>query len=104
MKTIGKFLILLFAVSLFAVTRSNAQVYLKAPLTSSANTKKPPQPNKYEVWVPEEWNLIENKRYLYHEGYWSFPPTPKSVYVPGHWEKTPQGYYRIQGYWKNPHY
>jgi hypothetical protein len=104
MKAIGKFLVLLFAVSLFAVTCSDAQVYLKTPPTSPANAKKPPQPNKFEVWVPEDWALVENKRYLYREGYWAFPPTAKSVYIPGRWEKMPQGYYRIPGYWKNPHY
>jgi hypothetical protein len=105
MKKIEKTLILTFAVSLFAVTNSDAQVYLKVPPPASKTINKAARTSKYEVWVPEDWVLSEyNKKYLYRPGFWAFPPTPKSVYIPGYWQKTPKGYTRMPGYWKNPHY
>jgi len=107
MKTINKFLILLFAISLSAVTNSRAQLF-SSPLVVRAipaapkGMKKVDRPNKYAVWIPEEWGIAEN-RYIYRAGYWSYPPTPKSVYIPGYWHKASKGYYRVPGYWKNPH-
>jgi len=102
MKKIGKFLILVLAVSLFAATSSKAQVYVPTPPAAVQKGPSGTRPNKYMVWVPEEWAPAGDK-YIYRAGYWAFPPTPKSVYVPGHWEKTPKGYIRRPGYWNNPH-
>jgi len=102
MKNTGKFLILVLAISLFAVANSKAQVYVHTPPVAVEKGPKGTRPTKYMVWVPEEWAPVGNK-YIYRAGYWDMPPTPKSVYVPGHWEKTPQGYIRRPGYWRNPH-
>jgi hypothetical protein len=103
MKITGKFLILILAVLLFTAANSNAQVFLKAPIVGKDNVMKPKKTNNHEIWVPEDWVCPDGKKYLYRPGFWAFPPTPKSVYIPGHWEKTAKGYYRVPGYWKNPH-
>jgi hypothetical protein len=103
MKKISKFFISGLIVSLFAVADCDAQLYVKKPM-AAPKTVKSARASKYEVWVPEEWTPIDNnKKYYYRAGYWAFPPTSKSVYVPGYWKKTPEGYYWIPGYWKNPH-
>jgi hypothetical protein len=102
MKKIGKFLILVFAVSVFTIVSCRAQVYVKTIPTGS-QTPRPKSDSRYEVWIPEDWIAV-NDKYVYRGGYWAFPPTPKSVYVAGSWKKTPKGYYRVQGYWNNPHY
>jgi hypothetical protein len=103
MKTNRFFLTLVFAVMVLAVTNSNAQVYLKVPPTAPKSIKKPARDSKYEVWVSEDWDLIYNNKYVYRAGYWAFPPTLKSVYIPGYWKKTPKGYSRVSGYWETPH-
>ncbi len=97
MKKIKKILILIFAISLFGVVNTYAQAHLKVPPAPSKK-KIPPRPNKYEVWVPEEWQFINNK-YYHLDGYWTFPPTSKSHYVKGYWKKSKAGYERIPGYW-----
>jgi len=110
MKKISKVLTLVLAVSLFAFTGSNAQVgpplspplLVRVPPAPPKGNIRPARPNKYLVWVAEDWAAVENK-YIYHVGYWQMPPTSKSVYVPGYWKKTPNGYYRVPGYWKTPH-
>ena len=100
MKRINKFLILVFAILLFGVANSYAQVYLKK-VPPPVQKKIPPRSSKYEIWVPEDWVLVGTK-YVHRDGYWEFPPTPKSHYVKGYWKKSAAGYERIPGYWLNP--
>ena len=80
------------------VANSNAQVYVKKPLPVP-KTKVAPRTSKYQVWVPGDWEIGPNDKYVYRAGYWGYPVTNKVVYKPGRWEKSDKGYSHRPGSW-----
>ena len=97
MKKINKTLILAFAILLFAIADSKAQVYAsKIPV--APKYKQPKKPSKYHVWVSDDW-LAGKKKYLYVQGHWAYPPTETSKWVDGFWRKEAKGYVRVNGHW-----
>ncbi|GAB2984505.1 hypothetical protein GCM10027049_22940 [Mucilaginibacter puniceus] len=97
MKKGSKFLILLFAVSLFVIADCKAQVYVsKIPVVPKY--KLPKKLSKHYVWVTDEW-MAGKKKYIYVQGHWAYPPTETSTWVDGFWRKTAKGYIRVNGHW-----
>ncbi len=97
MKKGSKFLILLLSMSLFVIADSKAQIYVsKIPV--APKYVKPKQLSKFYVWVSDEW-LPTQKKYLYVQGHWAYPPTDNAVWVDGTWRKQAKGYVRIPGHW-----
>src|ERR1700744_2471928 len=105
MKKISKILFVLMAVSLFAVSESNAQVSagiyvgVRPGRPHGVVVARPACPSRAHVWVAEEWTPV-NGRYVYHAGYWAMPPRPHAVWIAGHWNRMRhRGYYWVPGHW-----
>jgi hypothetical protein len=102
MKKIAKILVLGAAVSLFAVTKSNAQisvnVQLKRPAQYEDNERNHPhRPSPNHVWVAEEWVGNGRGGYVYRPGFWTLPPAIHRV--AGYWNKTDRGWVWVPGHW-----
>jgi len=105
MKKISKVLFLFFAVSLFAVADSQAQVSagiyigVRPPRPRGVVIVRPMRPSPHHVWVAEEWTPV-NGTYVYHAGYWALPPRDGGVWIAGHWRHFHhRGYVWIPGHW-----
>jgi hypothetical protein len=105
MKKISKILFLLMAVSMFAVSESNAQVSagiyvgVRPERPRGVVVARPPRPSRAHVWVAEEWTPA-NGSYAYHPGRWVVPPRPGAVWIAGSWHhRHGRGYVWIPGHW-----
>jgi hypothetical protein len=103
MKKIFRILVLLAVVSLFAVTKSNAQISLKLQLNRPAQYENnernhPNRPSPNHIWIAEEWVSNGNGGYNYKPGYWTLPP--RTEWIAGHWKNENGGFIWIKGYWR----
>jgi hypothetical protein len=100
MKNLKKALFLFFAVSVFAVADSKAQIVVRVRPERPREivVARPMAPSPRHVWVAEEWTSAGG-RYAYHGGYWALPPHPHAVWVAGHWRNRPRGYVWVPGHW-----
>jgi len=104
MKKILKIFVLVAVVSLFAVTKSKAQISLSVQLTRPPQYENnermhPNRPSPNHVWVAEEWVSNGNGGYNYKPGYWELPP--RIYWLAGHWYTPPggSGYVWSPGQW-----
>jgi len=101
MKRILRILVLMTVVSLFAATKSRAQlsirVQLNRPPQYEANERDHPhRPSPNHIWVHEEW-VQQGNQYVYQPGYWALPP--KIDWNPGHWVQQNGGNVWVPGHW-----
>jgi hypothetical protein len=101
MKKIIRVLMLLTAVTVFAVTNSNAQVVVRVrpERPGAVVVRRPFRPSPRHVWVAEEWTPAGGT-YVYHGGYWAVPPRPGAIWVTGRWRHSHRGYVWVGGYWR----
>jgi hypothetical protein len=53
------------------------------------------------IWIDGDWVWGgAGIGYQWHPGYWTTPPRPRAVWVPGLWLRERRGYYWRRGYWK----
>lgn len=101
MKKITRIMMLIGVASLFAVSSSNAQIFVRVrpnrPGPAVVVRTAPPSPR--HVWVDEEW-VSHRGRYVYRPGYWALPPRPGRVWVAGRWDDRPRGSVWISGHWR----
>jgi YXWGXW repeat-containing protein len=103
MKKISRILVLIAVVSLFAVTKSKAQLsinlQLRRPAQYEDNERNHPnQPSANHVWIAEEWVPNNHGSYDYKPGFWALPP--RVIWIAGHWTQVQRGYIWIPGHWK----
>ncbi len=100
MKKTIKFLVLLSAVGLFAISNSKAQeIVVRERLHRSGVVfVRPVRPSPRHVWVAEEW-VPGGATYVHHEGYWAVPAHPGAIWITGHWRHRRGGYVWIPGHW-----
>jgi hypothetical protein len=105
MKKISRILMIVFALSAFAVSESRAQISagiyvgVRPPRPHGVVVVRPPAPSPRHVWVAEEWTPASGT-YAYHAGYWAIPPRPGEVWIAGHWRhEHHRGYVWIPGHW-----
>ena len=103
MKKISRILMIVFALSAFAVSESSAQIGIyvgvRPPRPHGVVIVRPPRPSPRHVWVAEEWTPAGGN-YAYHAGYWAVPPRPNAVWVAGYWRhERHRGYVWIPGHW-----
>src|ERR1700740_460110 len=101
MKKITRVLMLFFAVMLFAVADSRAQVIVRVrpDRPREVVVRRPFRPSPRHVWVSEEWTPAGGA-YAYHAGYWVVPPRPGVIWVPGHWRHHHGGFIWVAGFWR----
>lgn len=101
MKKISRILMVITAVSLFAIADSNAQIVVRVRPNrpGPAVVVKSRRPSPRHVWVSEEWTP-NGRGYAYRAGYWAIPPRPRAVWVSGHWANRPRGYVWVPGRWR----
>jgi hypothetical protein len=102
MKKIARLLFLAGALSLFAVSNSNAQdIVVRTRLSPPTSTlrERPPAPSPRHVWVAEEW-APRGASYTWKGGYWALPPHPHAIWVPGHWRHIHRGWAWRPGHWR----
>jgi len=100
MKKITRLLILLSAVSLFAITNVRAQIVVRARLSAPARAR-PARPSARHVWVEGEW-VGRGATYVHKDGYWAMPPRPGSYWIKGYWQHRRRGgvgYFWVPGHW-----
>lgn len=99
MKKITRILFLAGALSVFAVTNSNAQqIVIKARLHGPVHEVRPVRPTREHVWVSGEY-VPNGGTYVYKPGYWAVPPRPHQVWVTGRWHRYHHGYVWAPGHW-----
>ena len=99
MKKMLRILMVLMAVSLFALTNSNAQQIVVRVRPHHAIIVRPHRPSPRHVWVAEEWTP-SGGAYVYHPGYWVVPEHPGAIWIAGHWRHTRHGFIWIPGHWR----
>jgi hypothetical protein len=101
MKKIANVLMLISAISLFAVATSQAQsivVRVRPPRPTTYAATRPHRPSPRHVWVAEEWTP-QGGSYAYHAGYWAMPPRPHAIWIAGSWRHSARGYIWVPGHW-----
>src|SRR5215216_4998845 len=69
------------------------------PLPPAVSQEVPePQPTPRHVWVAGHWRWQEGS-YVWIAPHWELPPVANSAWVPPRWEKQGNGYVLIGGYW-----
>jgi hypothetical protein len=69
------------------------------PLPPAFSQEVPePQPSPRHVWVAGHWRWQEGS-YVWIAPRWELPPVAKATWVPPRWEKQANGYVLIAGYW-----
>ena len=100
MKKFTKVLFLAGALSVFAITSSNAQqIVISARLHGPVHEVRPARPTRGHVWIGGEY-VPSGRTYVYQPGYWALPPRPHQVWIAGHWHHYPNGYAWVRGYWR----
>jgi hypothetical protein len=56
-------------------------------------------PSPKHVWIPGHWSRT-GEQWVWSSGRWELRPSDTSVYTPGHWQRTDGGYVWEEGYWK----
>jgi hypothetical protein len=104
MKKITKILVLVAMVSLFAVSKSKAQISVQLQLTRPPQYEnnerlRPNRPSPNHVWISEEWVPNGNGGYNYQPGHWV--QLPKEQWIQGHWVPAQGGGYTwLPGFWQ----
>ena len=57
------------------------------------------RPSPRHVWIQGHYRWTGN-RYVWDRGYWTVPPRDRAVWVPGRWDRRNGGHFWIQGYWR----
>jgi len=102
MKKILRIFVLMAVVSLFAVTKSKAQISISLQLARPAQYEQnervhPPRPTPNHIWVAEEWAPNGRGSYDYVPGHWNLPP--KIGWGAGRWVQQGGGYVWVPGHW-----
>src|ERR1700761_8630193 len=99
MKKITRILMLVLALSAFAVSKNYAQeVVVGARLYNHPPEVRPMRPSRGHIWVAGEWTP-SGGTYVWHAGYWALPPHPGGVWVKGYWSHRHRGWTWIPGHW-----
>jgi hypothetical protein len=72
----------------------NIEVGPPAPIVETLPTR----PGPGYVWRGGYWRW-NGARYYWVHGYYAQPPSGRSVWVPGHWRHTPDGWVWREGHW-----
>jgi hypothetical protein len=56
-------------------------------------------PSPRHVFVPGHY-VWRGNRYRWVNGYWAVPPRARAVWVPGYWRPQRGGYVFVNGYWR----
>ena len=56
------------------------------------------RPSPRHVWVPGHY-AYRGRRYVWVDGYHTIPPRGRSAYAPGEWRQSPRGYVWVEGRW-----
>jgi len=99
MKKISRILILLSAISVFAVTNSDAQDVVVRVRPHHVFVARPHRPSRHHVWVAEEWRP-EGGTYVHRPGYWVVPEHRGAIWIAGHWRHSHHGWIWIPGHWR----
>ena len=99
MKKIMNVFMLMSFLALFSVTASHAQIVVRVRPVAPVIVERPHAPSARHVWVAEEW-VPSGGTYVYKAGYWSLPPRPGAVWIPGHWRHPRRGYGWVPGHWR----
>ena len=56
-------------------------------------------PGRGYTWVPgyQRW---DGRRYQWSGGRWVLPPRARAVWMPGHWDRSPNGWHWVPGGWR----
>jgi hypothetical protein len=58
----------------------------------------PPTPQ--HVWIPGHWSIDDDHNgWIWHPGYWEFPPVPWARWEPAHHRDYLGAYYWVKGHW-----
>lgn len=100
MKTVRRILFASAALVLFAAADTSAQVFVRSRLVRhhTVVTTRPVRPSATHVWIEGEW-IPKGRTYVERPGYWAPIPRPHAVWVPGHWDRRPRGYFWVPGHW-----
>lgn len=99
---LNKSLILAAGLLLYSTADSSAQIIVNIrPARPAVVINRPAMPAPGYVWVEEDWQP-RNNDYVWHGGYWSAPPRPHAIWVPGYWEERhiAKGHGRGKGHGK----
>jgi hypothetical protein len=80
------------------VAGSPAVIVENAPPPQPADVVVGVAPGPDYVWVGGNW--MWNGRWVWVPGHWGSPPRPHAEWVVAHWERGPQGWYHVDGYWR----
>ncbi len=69
------------------------------PPPAHVDPPKPPNPGGDALWRAGHYQF-RNGRYLWTPGAWVNPPRSGLVWVPGFFERTPQGGMFVNGHWR----
>ena len=86
---------LIFVLILLAGCRSSAVVVRERPTPPVYFRPAPPSPAY--IWTDGNW-VRSGRGYAYRQGHWVVPRQHRHRYVPGHWQKTRQGWVWIKGH------
>ena len=98
MSTKSKFLSLMMASMFLGTIAVNAQIIVNVrPVLPRYEKRVAPSPK--HVWVEEDW---ENRKgtYVFVGGHWVEPPYRRAIWIPGHWQQHPRGWFWKPGHWK----
>lgn len=56
------------------------------------------RPSPRHVWVQGHWQRNGNE-WLWVAGHWQQPPRHGAGWVPGHWDQRPRGWVWVPGHW-----
>lgn len=89
-----------------SVTVIFAQLMIACSGRVVATAPPPPQtevvvvrPSPRHVWVPGHYAYRRNE-YYWSPGYYKVPPRSRTTWVAGHWQQTNRGYVWIDGHWR----
>ena len=56
------------------------------------------RPSPRHVWVAGHWQRAGNE-WVWQHGHWLQPPRLGAGWVPGHWDQRPRGWVWVPGHW-----
>jgi hypothetical protein len=60
---------------------------------------QPPRPTPRHVWIAGHWRFYGH-HYTWIDGQWRVPPRRGAVWVAPHWDRHPDGHVFVEGYWR----
>lgn len=81
-------------------TAAGAQVYVRVGPPAPVREVIPPPPPEHPGWVWHAgYHRWDGGRYVWVPGYYVAPPYRHARWVPGHWDRTPRGWFWVEGHW-----